>query len=68
MGSRRSTSRPKMGTVPCCNELFIEELIAARCNVELQEKNGYTPLHIAADKGREAVMEQLIAARYTLVA
>ena len=38
-----------------------KQLIAARCNVDLQMENGRTPLHAAA--GNLAVSKQLIAAR-----
>jgi hypothetical protein len=34
-----------------------------RCNVNLQEKAGFTPLHYATQEGHESVAEQLIAAR-----
>ncbi len=40
-----------------------KQLIAARCNVELQAENGWTPLHIAAQEGHAAVTEELLAAR-----
>jgi len=45
------------------HEAATEQLIAARCNVDLQAESGNTPLHFAADNGNEAVTEQLIAAR-----
>jgi ankyrin repeat protein len=40
-----------------------EQLIAARCGVDLQKNTGSTPLYIAAEKGHACVTEQLIAAR-----
>ena len=43
-----------------------KQLIAARCNVNLQTKKGDTPMHLAAvrgQKGHETVTKQLIAAR-----
>jgi hypothetical protein len=40
-----------------------KQLLAARCNVDLQEKNGFTPLHFAAKKGLTAVTTQLLAVR-----
>ena len=40
-----------------------EQLIAARCNVDLEATDGWTPLHTAACKGFEIVTKQLIAAR-----
>ena len=40
-----------------------KQLIAARCNVDLQDKSGRTPLHVVATHGNEAVAKQLIAAR-----
>jgi ankyrin repeat protein len=43
-----------------------ELLIAARCNVDLQDKVGFTPLHFAAVgalKGHETATKHLIAAR-----
>ena len=40
-----------------------EQLIEARCNVNLQDKNGATPLHVAAFNGHAAVTKQLLAAR-----
>jgi hypothetical protein len=32
-----------------------KQLIAARCNVDLQAKDGFTPLDVAAQNGRELV-------------
>jgi len=40
-----------------------KQLIEARCNVDLQDEHGCTPLFIAAEKGDAAVTELLIAAR-----
>ena len=40
-----------------------EQLIEARCAVDLQEGKGATPLHIAARNGYATVTEQLIEAR-----
>ena len=40
-----------------------EQLIAARCNVDLQDAKGCTPLHFAAHHGHAAVTTQLLAAR-----
>jgi hypothetical protein len=45
------------------HETVTEKLLNARCNVDLQEKNGCTPLHIAAVRGHAAVTERLLAAR-----
>ncbi len=51
----------------------MEQLIVARCNVDLQTKNGDTPLHAAALNGHahlnghETVTRQLIAAAATSV-
>ena len=39
------------------------ELIAARFDVDLQDKNGTTPLYAAAAEGHAAVTKQLIEAR-----
>jgi len=39
-----------------------EQLIAARCRVDLLTEHGWTALHFAADQGHEAVMKQLLAA------
>jgi len=41
----------------------VEQLIAARCNVDLQTKDGDTPLFVAAIKGASSVTRLLIAAR-----
>jgi ubiquitin C len=38
------------------------QLIDARCNIDLQAKNGATPLHIAAHAGHAAVAQLLLAA------
>jgi len=40
-----------------------KQLIAARCNVDLQAINGATPLHAAASPGHAAVTTQLLVAR-----
>ena len=41
-----------------------EQLIEARCNIDLQHKeDGYTPLHAAAENGHAAVAQLLLAAR-----
>jgi len=40
-----------------------EQLIDARCNVDLQMKNGVTPLHVAAQEGYATVKKKLIEAR-----
>jgi ankyrin repeat protein len=40
-----------------------QQLIAARCIVDLEAEEGFTALHCAAGNGHEAVTEQLIAAR-----
>jgi hypothetical protein len=40
-----------------------KQLIAARCNVDLQGKSGYTAIHWAARGGHAAVTKQLLAAR-----
>ena len=40
-----------------------KQLIAARCNVDLQAENGWTPIHMAAQEGHAAVTEELLAAR-----
>jgi ankyrin repeat protein len=59
MGSRRSTTRP----APLRrHETVTKQLLAARCNVDLQEKNGHTPLHCAAQQGHAPVTKQLLAA------
>jgi ankyrin repeat protein len=39
------------------------QLLDARCNVDLQAEDGPTPLHAAATHGHAAVTEKLIAAR-----
>jgi ankyrin repeat protein len=44
------------------NASVVEKLIAARCNVNIQEMNGLTPLFIAAKRGYHAITGQLIAA------
>ena len=41
-------------------------LLAARCNVNLQNKNGSTPLNVSAEKGHESVTEILITSRSLL--
>ena len=41
----------------------MKQLIAARCNVDLQTKMTFTPLHIAAAKGHAAATKELLAAR-----
>ena len=46
--------------------LVAKQLIAARCNADLPDKNGVTPLHVAASTANEVVMNQLIAARCDL--
>jgi ankyrin repeat protein len=38
-------------------------LIAARCNIDLQDEKGCTPLHVAAGNGLAGNAKQLIAAR-----
>ena len=45
------------------HEAVTKHLIVARCNVDIQTKNGYTPLHIAVASGHSAVTKQLLAAR-----
>ena len=40
-----------------------EQLLEARCNVDLQMQGGVSPLHCAAAKGLASVTKQLIAAR-----
>jgi len=45
------------------HETVINKLILAKCNVDLQAKNGATPLHIALFSGHGSVTQQLIAAR-----
>ena len=57
MVSRRSLSRP---TTACVRPKL---LIEARCNIDLQDKDGATPLHAAAHQMHAAIMEQLIEAR-----
>jgi serine/threonine-protein phosphatase 6 regulatory ankyrin repeat subunit B len=44
-------------------EAVIKQLIAARCNIDLQTKNGCTPLQIAAGEGQVGNVKQLIDAR-----
>jgi hypothetical protein len=45
----------------------VDQLIAARCNVDLANTDdGQTPLFIAAEQGHTPVVEQLIAARCSL--
>jgi ankyrin repeat protein len=40
-----------------------KHLLAARCNVDLQMKNGLsTPLHLAAEHGHETITKQLLGA------
>jgi ankyrin repeat protein len=34
-----------------------------RCNVDVQEEDGYTPIHFAARNEQETVTKQLIATR-----
>jgi hypothetical protein len=41
----------------------VEQLIAARCNVDLANDDGQTPLYAAAQHGHAPIVEQLIAAR-----
>jgi len=36
-------------------EAVTTQLIAARCNVDIQATNGYTPLHFVAFHGQEVV-------------
>jgi ankyrin repeat protein len=58
-----------MGTLPLHiaayqgHSAVSEKLLAARCNVDLLDKNESTPLHIASFNGHAAVTKQLIAAR-----
>ena len=40
-----------------------EQLIEARCHLDLEDQNGYKPLHIAAENGNASVTKQLIAAQ-----
>jgi ankyrin repeat protein len=40
-----------------------KQLIAARCNVNLQTEQGITSIHASASQGHEAVTKQLIVAR-----
>jgi ankyrin repeat protein len=40
-----------------------KQLIVARCNIDVQQTGGTTPLHIAAKNGYAAVTEQLIKAQ-----
>jgi hypothetical protein len=40
-----------------------KQLLALRCNVDLQTDKGFTPLHVAAQNGHASITEQLIAAR-----
>ena len=40
-----------------------EQLIEARCNIDVQAKNGCSPLYCAAEDGHEAVTKELIKAR-----
>jgi ankyrin repeat protein len=40
-----------------------EQLLEARCNVDLQMQHGVSPLHCAAAKGHASVTKQLIVAR-----
>jgi ankyrin repeat protein len=40
-----------------------EQLLEARCNVDLQMQGGVSPLHCAAAKGHASVTKQLIVAR-----
>ena len=48
MGTRRSTARPTG------HETVTEQLIAARCNVDLWSKNDFTSLQAASEKGEGA--------------
>jgi ankyrin repeat protein len=41
----------------------MKQLVEARCNVDLQQKAGRTPLYAAAQEGRAAVTKELIEAR-----
>ena len=41
----------------------MEQLIEARCNVDLQDKDGRTPLHVATQAGHASVTKKLLAAR-----
>ncbi len=43
-----------------------EQLLEARCNVDLQMQDGATPLFIAAENGHASVTLQLIVARYNV--
>jgi ankyrin repeat protein len=44
------------------HESVTEKLVAARCKVDLQDKNGDTPLHETVIVGHQAVTKQLIEA------
>ena len=58
-GTRPSTARPSgLG-----NEAIAKLLITGRCQVDVQDENGCTPLYFAAEQGHETVTKQLIAAR-----
>ena len=39
------------------------QLLTARCNVDLQDKNECTPFHVAATYGHVTVTEQLLPVR-----
>jgi hypothetical protein len=41
----------------------MEQLIQARCNVDLEDMDGRTPLHVAAQAGHASVTKKLLAAR-----
>ena len=45
------------------NDSVTEQLIVARCNLDLRANDGRTPLFAAADKGHASVTEHLIVAR-----
>ena len=45
------------------HDTVTKQLLAARCNVDLQMKNGSsTPLHLAAEHGHESITNQLLGA------
>jgi ankyrin repeat protein len=41
----------------------MKQLIESRCNIDLQEKDGATRLHVAVHNGHAAVTKQLLAVR-----
>jgi hypothetical protein len=52
-----------LGIVQNGHAAVTKQILGARCNVDLQTKNGCTPIYIAAQNGHEIVTKELIDAR-----